>query len=213
MDKFRKYTFWAAVSSAAILLIISFWPSSWWLSDTGSNEIPTVPTKSKELTWNGYDPLVVAESVEPGEWISMNLERRNANNKISVSYGAESNGKRLTTHMFGPEGYVIKENKKYYKYRPFQYDNKGRKIAPLAVVAVLTTDVSKWWSTPLSVVSWTKGEEFDVKDVCKNNLNQTLTCILVLNQPVGYRQTPGLVDNNYTMTFLTTKHVVVSRAY
>ena len=199
--KVLKFAFWAFV----LTTIIHYWPSTWWPNDTGSDDIPTIPTTEREITWNGYDPLVIEERIEPGEYVSMRLEEKNRFEKVSISYGRE-NGKLLTARIFGTEGYVIRENEKYYKYRPFQYDDKGRKIPPLAVVAVLTPNTSEWWSIPFSMVSWTKDEEYKMKDVCKNNLNQTATCLLVLNSPKGYRSDEVFFKKGYTMTFMVTKH-------
>ena len=214
MENFKRYLRIAIGVSGALLSLMLiahyFWPDNWWPKGKDYAEIPTVAAKSKELTWNGYDPLVVVADVVPGEWISIRLEPKNRPNKISLSYGATSAGKTLATRIFGPEGFVIKRNAKDYKFRPFQYDDSGRKIPPLAVVAVLTADPEKWWSAPLSVVSWSRAEEFDKKTICKNEFKQTLACILVLNQPLGYRQTKGLIDPKFSMTFLVTENVPIA---
>jgi hypothetical protein len=206
----NKLFFWFLIPAIGLLGYSLFWPDNWWPKAESSGNIPTVATKSKELTWNGYDPLVIAETIEPGEWISIRLEQFSRDKKTNVTVGTDIKNKvPLKVAIYGPR-FSADEGTK--RRKPFRYDTNGRKLKAFTPVVLMTADKKKWRSAPLSVMSWTQAEKFEKKVACKNIYTQTLSCILVLNAPKG-RSDKLFYEQGYTMTFSVTKHVVVADSY
>ncbi len=188
-----------------VAMAYTFWPSTWW-PNTQPKGAPTMPAKSKELSWNGYDPLVLVSDVVPGEWVSIQLEQQSSWKRIQLTVGKSQKGKTLKVRIFGPDFSL--NDSKIERQRPFQHDDEGRELKSFTPVVILTRNPKTWWSAPLSVVSWGQAEEFDSKKVCHNIYKEPLTCLIVLNAKKGYRS--DKVFYKGSMTFLVTEHVPVS---